>query len=385
MHSELLRGWRLLHLSLIASFPAFLAVFFAPALVDLVQDLELSHGTGERTMAIYFLGYAIGTLVYGPLSDRIGRKPTILIGFCATFLFTLLALWAGNTGREALFFTLRALQGVAGSCGMVALFMISDIHDHKHTARAIFSLLILFAIALGVGSFLGGIITNSWGWGGILVAIACYAAVQFLCAFSLPETVRDHETTQSLTSQAIDPFMLLYGVVAGLSTSLIYLFVSLAPHLSEEIQISASAYGLFSIIPFCGLLIGLGFSHHYKQMPRISLLSGIFYSLLGCITMQVFFVNEMVNIYTLFLLGFVILIAPGVIYPKAVQVVLGETTHKSAAFAVFQFLNLLIPSIILFLTSLIPSSSMVLPLSSGFCTVIALFVWFTLKAHHSKA
>jgi MFS family permease len=382
MHKELLKGWRLVHLSLIVSFPAVIALVLTPALPDLALFFGLSQGAAQMTMTVYLLGYALGMLLHEPLADRVGRRRTIVMGFGATLLFTLLGLWVGRAGLFHWFCIFRALQGIAAASGIVALVMIADLREQNRTPQALFRLILLFASMLGVSVFLGGICTEYWGWGGTFGLMALYSGMQCCFAFFLPETRPSEPAPYTLGIQFTDPFLLLYGTVAGLSTALIYLFSTTAPFLADDLLVTPSLYGLLSLVPFSGLLIGLALSHFDIQMPRISLLAGIFYSLLGSIAMQVFFINEVINPLTLFIFSLLIFIAPAVIYPKAIQVVIGEATQKVAAFAVFQFLHLMIPCIVLFVVGLLPVSPTVLPLISGACAVLALFTWFALKARH---
>lgn len=391
MHNELLHGRRLVLLCLIASFAAVSAVLFTPSFVDMRQYFDLSEGTVITALTTFIFGFAVGTLYHVVLANRFGRKSALLSGLSFSMIAGFLILFVDIGERFDLVAFFRFLQGAGASCGFVlALSMIADTRE-KDATRAGSILIYGFSLAVALATFLGGVLTVHWGWQGCFVFLVIYNLFLFLLAFLLPETLLPHRETlvgktfQGYKKQFADSFLVLHGCMAGFSLVVVYLFPALAPFIAmEEIQLSPDIYGLFALIPYMGMALGFFFWMRYKkQPPRISMLVGIFYTLLGSFVMQIFFANDMINSWTLFLLSAVILAGPAQIYLSSLSVALSEATDRRSAFVVFQFIALMITAISILIISLAPQDPFLYPRASATAAVAALLFWFFLRAHHA--
>jgi DHA1 family bicyclomycin/chloramphenicol resistance-like MFS transporter len=152
---------------------------YLPSLPALAREFATSAGTVQLTLAAFFLGFALGQAVYGPASDRFGRKPLLNLG-----LLLYLAASAGCAGARSIdaLIALRFAQGLGGSAGVViARAVVRDLFEFPESAR-MYSLLILIAgIAPIVAPLLGGWILVTLGWQAIfwtlaLFAVACLGA-----------------------------------------------------------------------------------------------------------------------------------------------------------------------------------------------------------------
>lgn len=103
MHSEVLRGWRLMILALFTSFSSVMATLFTPALPDLAAYFQVSEGVAQSAVTVYLLGYCFGMLPYGPLANRFGRKNTLFAGLGLAILASLLAIVSGTVQMFPLF------------------------------------------------------------------------------------------------------------------------------------------------------------------------------------------------------------------------------------------------------------------------------------------
>jgi DHA1 family bicyclomycin/chloramphenicol resistance-like MFS transporter len=82
----------------LASFPAVTTNIYLPALPDLTQSLRGTMAQGQATVAVYLVGLACGQLIYGPWSDRVGRRPPLLIGVA---IYLLASMGCANAGEVA--------------------------------------------------------------------------------------------------------------------------------------------------------------------------------------------------------------------------------------------------------------------------------------------
>jgi MFS family permease len=155
MHISKLHGIRepsLLTLLLLVSYPSVGAVLFTPALPAIAQFFAISSSIAQLTITLFLIGYAVGQLPYGPLSNKVGRKPALYIGLSISVFGALLCAVAGLLAQFWLLILARIITALGASVGlMMALTIISDYYQPE-AARKKFSFIIMaFAIAPGVG------------------------------------------------------------------------------------------------------------------------------------------------------------------------------------------------------------------------------------------
>ncbi|MDH4188785.1 MAG: multidrug effflux MFS transporter [Betaproteobacteria bacterium] len=158
-----------------------------PALPDLAQALGGGPGAAQFTLTAVFGGVAIGQLVWGPVSDRIGRRPAILAGL-ALFLVSSAAS-AAAPGFASLT-ALRFAQGFAVSCGPVLTrTVVRDLYAHEHAAQLLARVLVIFSIMPIAAPLIGSQLLMAFGWRAAFVLHALVAAAVLIAVSrGLPET-----------------------------------------------------------------------------------------------------------------------------------------------------------------------------------------------------
>ena len=118
---------------------------FMPSIPGLVLDLSTTPGMAQLTLTLYLFGTAVSQLFYGPLSDRYGRRPVLLIGIVVFILSSILCALA--TSIEMLVLS-RLLQSFGGAAGMVLTrAIIRDLHDEKSSASVLGYVTMAWAVA----------------------------------------------------------------------------------------------------------------------------------------------------------------------------------------------------------------------------------------------
>jgi len=107
---------------------------YLPALPTIAQDLHASIDQIEATVAILLFGYALGQLVLGPLSDRFGRIPILLLGLIT---FTVSSALAGVVQSVEQLYVCRLFQAFGGAGSVVVFPMVRDRYDVKKSAQII--------------------------------------------------------------------------------------------------------------------------------------------------------------------------------------------------------------------------------------------------------
>ena len=118
---------------------------YLPAFPAIAQDFGTTESHVQLTMSTFLAGFAIGQLLYGPISDAFGRKPVILISFAIYGLISALCAMSGSIDNLVL---LRAAQGLAGASGSVlGRAVIRDEYEGSQLARAMSLLMLMLTAA----------------------------------------------------------------------------------------------------------------------------------------------------------------------------------------------------------------------------------------------
>jgi len=183
---------------LLGSLTAFGAVtidLYLPTLPAIARDYRTSAAAVQLTLSTFFVGMALGQLFFGPLSDRIGRRPTILIG-CAVYVAASLFCALAPT-IEALVVG-RFFQALGCCAAMVTCrAIVRDRYDHRDSARIFSLLMLVLAIAPLLAPTVGGWIAAAAGWHAVF-----YAFVAVGVAISAAVGSRLDESRSAATAQA---------------------------------------------------------------------------------------------------------------------------------------------------------------------------------------
>ena len=147
---------------------------YVPVIADIAHDLSVRTGAVHRVMAAYLLTYGFSQLIYGPISDRIGRRPVILTGM---MIFLLGALGALLSTNLTMLVAASAIQGMGtGVAGVMARTMPRDLYAGTalRYANSLLNMGILVSPLLA--PVIGGALAMVFGWR------ACYAFLLALCA-----------------------------------------------------------------------------------------------------------------------------------------------------------------------------------------------------------
>ncbi|TCJ16373.1 Bcr/CflA family multidrug efflux MFS transporter [Parasulfuritortus cantonensis] len=224
---------------------------YLPGFPAMTADFAGQAGRPEYTLAGYFVGTAFGQLIYGPLSDRYGRKPPLYAGLA---LYTLASLaGALATGLGELTFW-RLTQGLGGCAGMVVTrAVIRDRCGVRDSARAMSLLMLVMGVAPIVAPMLGGWVVASLGWRAIFClltgfGLACLLAIRLGLAES-------HDTRhapplgwrrlgEDFGALLGERAFMGYSLASGFAMAGFFAYISGSPHVFMELyHLSTEQYG----------------------------------------------------------------------------------------------------------------------------------------------
>ncbi|HYF26333.1 MAG TPA: multidrug effflux MFS transporter [Baekduia sp.] len=193
-------------LGMLTAFAPLSTTMYVPAMPAMADDLGASASAVQLTVSGLTIGLAVGQLVAGPLSDRLGRRLPLLVGLAAYVGASLLCAWAPSTG---VLVGARVLQGVAGAAGIVlGRAIVRDLHSGVAAARLFATLVLITGVTPVVAPLLGGQALLLGDWRTVFVVQAVVGTVVAVAAWRIvPETLPAHRrrpgSTLAVTRRAL--------------------------------------------------------------------------------------------------------------------------------------------------------------------------------------
>lgn len=300
---------------------------YTPSLPKIADALSVSYSWVQLTMTSYLAGYAISQLLYGPLSDRFGRRPLILLG-AFTFVFaSLLCMLATNI---LVLIAGRFIQGLGACSGaVISSAAVRDAFPKSKQGGVFAKMNIAFAIAPGIGPVVGTFIAQNFFWEVNFILLFFLSAILFvLNYFMFPETLKTKNHEAIAPSRLFWNYFnlfkargyIVYLIVLGINIGIVYGALVEAPGLLLSVMalskmwIYVIAFGIviaFMIGSFiCSLL-------NSRMHPNWILVSGMSVSLVGASIMWLIFSLGHINIWTALLPIIIIFIGVSFVIPIA--------------------------------------------------------------------
>ncbi|MEJ8547226.1 MFS transporter [Brevibacillus borstelensis] len=240
-----------------------------PLVSMFAEQFDVTLTQAATSGSVFSIGFAIGCLIYGALSDKYGRKPVIFVGL---IVLSLISLLLGAVDRFSWILVLRGLQGAAAATfSPVALAYAVEMFPAEKRVATIGFISTGFLVAGIVGQVFSGSIGQVYGWNAVFYLLAAvYAATSMLVLWLLPKGEVQHPHANILEPlQQIGKLftqknlMLSYLVALVLLMSFVSVYTVLGNYLSEpdfgltsEEILSVRAIGVFGMMisPFSGKL-----------------------------------------------------------------------------------------------------------------------------------
>ncbi|MEP7030337.1 MAG: multidrug effflux MFS transporter [Pseudolabrys sp.] len=230
---------------------------YLPSLPDIARAMNASTAQVQLTISAYLIGFAVGQIFYGPISDRHGRKPVLL---AALALYALASLACALSTSIEMLIVARFAQGLGGSGGIVlARAIVRDLYSGARAGRELSLIGSVMALAPALAPLVGGVLQTLFGWHSIFAVLVCVALAGVSVVWlKLPET---------LTTRAADPvspatMLRSYRVVARNPAYLAYMGLATTSYAGLFAWISGASFvlqGLYGLTPFnFGVAFALG-------------------------------------------------------------------------------------------------------------------------------
>lgn len=174
-------------LALLAAVAPISTDLYLPSFPQIGSELGVDASAVQLTLTAFLLGVAGGQLLFGPLSDRFGRRGPLVVGSIICVAAAVVAALAPNI---TVLILARLVQGISGAAGMViGRAIISDLTIGAASARAFSLMMTIGGVAPVIAPTAGGILAAGMGWRGVLWVIAALTALMLVASLTLvPET-----------------------------------------------------------------------------------------------------------------------------------------------------------------------------------------------------
>jgi MFS transporter, DHA1 family, multidrug resistance protein len=234
---------------------------YLPALPAIAEGLETSVAGTQATLSAFLVGFAFGQFFYGPISDRFGRKPVLLVGLAIFLLATIGCILAPTIETLTI---ARFLQAVGASGPIVlARAIVRDLYEGPRAGRELSRMGTFMGVVPAIAPILGGVILIFFGWRAVFVAILLAGlALAAVVVPALPETLKTRSPTPLSFGSILRGFGILlrhptYRIYVGLST---LTYSGLFAFISGSSFVLQQSYGLTELaFSFSFAFIVIGF------------------------------------------------------------------------------------------------------------------------------
>ncbi|MDB5827100.1 MAG: Bcr/CflA family drug resistance efflux transporter [Variovorax sp.] len=195
-------------LGLLSAIGPFAIDMYLPALPAIGQSLGADIGAVQMSLTAFFLSLGIGQLLYGPVSDMVGRKPPLYAGLA---LFALASIGCAMATDIQTLIVLRFIQGLGAAAGMaIPRAIVRDLHTGTDAARLMSLLMLVFSVSPILAPLAGSGVIALSGWRGVfwVVMVASVAGMAMMFT-QLDETRPPSERVESSLGSALGAYWLL--------------------------------------------------------------------------------------------------------------------------------------------------------------------------------
>jgi len=264
----------LVTLGALTAFAPMSTDMYLPAFPAIATSLETSVTSIQVTLAASFLGLGVGQLLYGPLSDRFGRRRPLIAGLILFILASIACAFAPTLG---LLTAMRLLQALGGCAGLViARAIVRDCYTGSAMARTMSMMTMVFALAPLLAPSLGAAIISVAPWPWVFVALAVFGLACLTMVALLPET---HPTRARVNAGVLGAFgnyriivrsrdFVVPAAITGLGSMTLFAYIASSPAvLMGQYQLTptqfALAFGGIAIAIVIGSQVNIRLSRRY--------------------------------------------------------------------------------------------------------------------------
>lgn len=249
-------------LSLLLGFASISTDLYIPAMPAMQHSLGASQGQLELTVSAYLLGFSLGQLFWGPISDRIGRRLPLILGVS---VFAVGAAGCALAGDASQLIAFRSVQALGASAAVVlGRAMVRDLFERDDAARMLSKLMLIMSIAPMVGPSVGAQILAHSSWRAIFWALVGLGLLTLICLLRTRETHPTGARTDQGLGQAFatysehltTPLLVAYAGILACSGAGVFAYVAGSSFaFIDHFGLSPTTFGLVFASSILGIML----------------------------------------------------------------------------------------------------------------------------------
>lgn len=325
---------------------------FMPSMPGMQAVFGVDYATVQLTLTFYLVAMAISQVVFGPLSDRYGRRPLLLIGLVLFVVGSALAAFAPTI---ELLIAARMIQGIGGASGLVLTrAIIRDCYDRSKSASMIGYVTMGMVVGPMLAPYFGGVLDEHYGWQSSFIALIILGSAIFAVTY-----LAMRETNTSRTAGAgfgplfegarilfASPAFWAYAAVLSFASASFFAFLAAAPYIAVDLMgLPPRVYGQYFPLGAIGYMTGNFLSGRYSERfgPNRMIKVGCLIGLVAAAGLIFSAVLGIMHPLSLFLPMMFTALSNGLVLPNATaNIVSIRPDHAGAAAGVSGALQLLV-------------------------------------------
>ncbi|RLA44715.1 MAG: Bcr/CflA family drug resistance efflux transporter [Gammaproteobacteria bacterium] len=300
-----------LQLTLTAALLSMVGPFSINAYLPSFPDIEAAFGVSRvllsQSLTVYLVAFAISTLFWGPLSDRIGRRKTLLASMS---LYLVASIGCALATDAHSFVLLRAGQGLAASGGfIIGRSMIRDSYDTRSAQKAMAHVTLIFALGPAIAPIVGGWLQEQFGWRSIFWFLGSFGLLLLLLGLAIKETLPEdkrssfHPYEVGIAYWKITRHTQFVCLIFSLSMGFggVFVYIAGAPTVIYKfLGLTTNDFGLQFIPMVAGMMLGSYYAGRKSQYwpPARTLFTGFAIMAIATVLNLFLSLNSTATIFT---------------------------------------------------------------------------------------
>ncbi|MFC3196919.1 multidrug effflux MFS transporter [Parapedobacter deserti] len=313
-------------LGLLSAIGPFSIDMYLPGFDAIAASLHTSVAHIQLSLTSFFIGIASGQIIYGPLLDRFGRKPPLVVGL-AIYIAASAGCALTNAADNLILY--RFVQALGSCGGMVASrAMVRDFFGPTESARIFSLLMLIIGISPILAPTVGSFVMAHWDWHGIFLILAVMATgILLIVIFFLPESKGSNPGISLMPKPVVQSYWQVfrnrqfysYAFAGGLASSGLYAYLAGSPYVMMTLYgLDEKQYGLVFALIASALIAASQLNRYLLRTLRsekVAKTALLIQSSIG-VALAALSVTGLINLYVMVALIFLFLGSQGFVFPN---------------------------------------------------------------------
>lgn len=235
-----------------------------PAMPTIGHEFAASPEGVQLTLSVFMFGYAFGQIVAGPLSDRFGRRPLLLIGLT---IYSLCGFGCALSNSIGMLIALRFVEALAAAAGpSLSRAIVRDYHGGPRASHMLSSVQLAMGFALVAAPIVGSFLLTFTGWRGIFMFLGAFGTILTIVVWrGLAESLKIPDPQAAHPARLIRNVLTFfrnricvgYAVINGCIVGAMLAFISGIPFVMIDVfDVKPRNFGFYFSLAACGMIVG---------------------------------------------------------------------------------------------------------------------------------